>query len=219
MRNHNHLLGNVEGVDGIKTGYIRASGFNIVTSVKRDTRHIVAVVFGGRSAGARDARMRGLIEGNIARASTKRTAPPVAEGTAMAETKLPAKPPAPTRDPREDAVATSAVATSAGGPSLGSTEPIKPIEVKTVSVQAGVPHAAASSALPSDNRKLAPTPANAASVTTVATVKSEPPPQPPGAAPGPAFSACCRSTMSSPRAVPNWPPSGDKVPVSARTPS
>ena len=37
MRNHNHLLGSVKGVDGIKTGYIRASGFNIVTNVKRTT--------------------------------------------------------------------------------------------------------------------------------------------------------------------------------------
>ena len=50
--NHNRLLGRVEGVDGIKTGYIRASGFNLVTSVKRDSRHVVAVVLGGASAGA-----------------------------------------------------------------------------------------------------------------------------------------------------------------------
>ena len=62
MRNHNHLLGKVEGVDGIKTGYTRDSGFNLVTSVKRGARHIVAVVLGGRSAGSRDARMRDLID-------------------------------------------------------------------------------------------------------------------------------------------------------------
>ncbi len=61
MRNHNHLLGRVDGVDGIKTGYIHDSGFNIVTSVQRHHRHIVAVVFGGRSANARDASMRSLI--------------------------------------------------------------------------------------------------------------------------------------------------------------
>ena len=52
IRNHNKLLGRVEGVDGIKTGYIRASGFNLVTSVRRDDRHIVAVVMGGSSAGS-----------------------------------------------------------------------------------------------------------------------------------------------------------------------
>src|SRR4051794_28397141 len=71
MRNHNHLLGNVEGVDGIKTGFTRDSGFNLVTSVKRGPRFIVAVVLGGRSAGARDARMRELIAANIDGASTK----------------------------------------------------------------------------------------------------------------------------------------------------
>src|SRR6185312_4164561 len=57
LRNHNHLLGKVEGVDGIKTGYTRDSGFNLVTSVRRGPRHIVAVVMGGRSARSRDARM------------------------------------------------------------------------------------------------------------------------------------------------------------------
>ncbi len=60
-RNHNRLLGNVEGVDGIKTGYVRASGFNLVTSVRRNGRHIVAAVLGGPSSRIRDARMRELI--------------------------------------------------------------------------------------------------------------------------------------------------------------
>jgi D-alanyl-D-alanine carboxypeptidase len=77
--NHNHLLGRVEGVDGIKTGYISASGFNLVTSVHRGNRYLVAVVMGGSSAGSRDARMRELISDKIARASTKRTAPMIAE--------------------------------------------------------------------------------------------------------------------------------------------
>ena len=179
IRGHNRLLGSVDGVDGIKTGYVNASGFNIVTSVNRNKRHIVAAVFGGRTASARDARVRGLIESNIKLAAATRTASPVAEGTAMAETRMPAKPPAPQRDPRDDVAA----ATSSGGPSLGSTEPIKPIAVKTVSVQAG-PSTTALSALPADNRKLSATPASSASVTTVATIKSDMPPPPPGAAPG-----------------------------------
>ena len=79
ISNHNHLLGRVEGVDGIKTGYIGASGFNLVTSVHRGNRYLVAVVMGGSSAGSRDARMRELINDKIARASTKRTAPMIAE--------------------------------------------------------------------------------------------------------------------------------------------
>lgn len=60
--NHNKLLGRVEGVDGIKTGYIRASGFNLVTSVRRDGRHIVAVVMGGHTGASRDAHMKELVE-------------------------------------------------------------------------------------------------------------------------------------------------------------
>ena len=67
--NHNHLLGRIDGVDGIKTGYTRASGFNLLTSVHRDGRSLVAVVMGGRSAGARDRVMEGLIETHIAEAS------------------------------------------------------------------------------------------------------------------------------------------------------
>src|SRR5258708_12405536 len=43
IRNHNRLLGNVEGVDGIKTGYTRASGFNLVTSMRRANRTLVAL--------------------------------------------------------------------------------------------------------------------------------------------------------------------------------
>ena len=85
--NHNRLLGSVEGVDGIKTGYISASGFNIVTSVHRDNRYLVAVVFGGSSAGSRDERMRELIHDNIAQAAVQRTAPLVAEANPKFEAK------------------------------------------------------------------------------------------------------------------------------------
>ena len=85
--NHNHLLGRVEGVDGIKTGYISASGFNLVTSVHRGNRYVVAVVMGGSSAGSRDAKMRELISEKIAQASIKRTAPMVAEGFVPSEAK------------------------------------------------------------------------------------------------------------------------------------
>ena len=79
IRNHNNLLGNVKGVDGIKTGYTDASGYNLTSSVRRDEKHIVAVVMGGSSNGARDARMRQLIEAYISQASTERTAPVIVE--------------------------------------------------------------------------------------------------------------------------------------------
>jgi len=79
MHNHNALLGQVKGVDGIKTGYTEASGYNLVSSVRRDEKHIVAVVLGGTSNAARDARMRQLIEVNISLASTHRTVPVIVE--------------------------------------------------------------------------------------------------------------------------------------------
>lgn len=89
MRNHNNLLGNVKGVDGIKTGYTEASGYNLTSSVRRDDKHIVSVVLGGTSNGARDARMRQLIEEHIVRASTVRSAPIVAEVDGPAQQESP----------------------------------------------------------------------------------------------------------------------------------
>jgi D-alanyl-D-alanine carboxypeptidase len=62
-RNHNRLLGQVAGVDGIKTGYTRASGFNLATMAERDGRRIVVVVMGGETAASRDAQVAYLVEG------------------------------------------------------------------------------------------------------------------------------------------------------------
>lgn len=68
--NHNRLLGKIKGVDGIKTGYIRASGFNLVTSVNTDNRRVVAVVLGGSSGASRNERMAGLVRKYLPKAST-----------------------------------------------------------------------------------------------------------------------------------------------------
>src|SRR5207302_6868206 len=76
--NHNHLLDRVEGMDGIKTGYTRASGFNLLTSVKRNGHSIVAVVLGGPSARARDKIMADLIDDEIDGA-TVRTASSISD--------------------------------------------------------------------------------------------------------------------------------------------
>ncbi|UPK32297.1 D-alanyl-D-alanine carboxypeptidase [Bradyrhizobium sp. 186] len=79
IRNHNHLLGSVEGVDGIKTGYTRASGFNLVTSMRRGNRHLVGVVLGGRSGGSRDAIMRNLLAENLDKGASTRTVAAITE--------------------------------------------------------------------------------------------------------------------------------------------
>ena len=62
LRNHNKLLFGYKGTDGIKTGYTRASGFNLTASVRRDNKHLVAVVLGGRTGAQRDAAMRALLD-------------------------------------------------------------------------------------------------------------------------------------------------------------
>lgn len=69
MGNHNRLLGQVEGMDGIKTGYTNASGFNLLSSVKRGNRRIISVVLGGKSAAGRDRIMANLIEEHLDSAS------------------------------------------------------------------------------------------------------------------------------------------------------
>jgi D-alanyl-D-alanine carboxypeptidase len=151
IRNHNKLLGRVEGVDGIKTGYTHASGFNLVTSVRRGKRHLVGVVLGGRSANSRDARMRDLIEEHIADASESRTqvatapvAAPIATARNEELTEQPARQrmaqataPAPTsvNDRFIDAAPTAAI--PAARPAPGSDAPIKPVRVKTISVKSG----------------------------------------------------------------------------------
>jgi D-alanyl-D-alanine carboxypeptidase len=115
--NHNRLLDRVAGVDGIKTGYTHASGYNLVTNVKRDERHIVAVVLGGRTGGARDELMRDLIAANIRHASSgPRTAPRFAE--------------APARGGRAETTAGIQIPR----PAPGSLDPIRPMPVRMVAV-------------------------------------------------------------------------------------
>jgi D-alanyl-D-alanine carboxypeptidase len=185
IRNHNHLLGEVEGVDGIKTGYTRASGFNLVTSMRRGNRHLVGVVMGGRSGGSRDAIMRNLLSANLEKASSTRTAVAISERNAadtnadVADADAPSKPmqlvqvqgaaqepPPPTRAATAASRISSAIAAAtAAVPSAqarsdsaktepapltsgviqtspmavmpGSSEPMKPVRVKTVQVKAG----------------------------------------------------------------------------------
>jgi D-alanyl-D-alanine carboxypeptidase len=187
IRNHNHLIGSVEGVDGIKTGYTRASGFNLVTSMHRGNRFLVGAVMGGRSGGSRDAIMRNLLAENLDKAATKRTVAAITERNSsdanadVAEAEAESRPtqtvqdqgavqavapssPEPAAAPSVRSAATVsrsifAAATAAVPPPQtraepapltngviqthqiaaipGSTEPMKPVKVKTVQVKAG----------------------------------------------------------------------------------
>ena len=66
-KNHNKLLGKYQGIDGIKTGYTRASGFNLVTSVRKDGHHVIGVVFGGKTGKIRDRHMEQLLDKGFAK--------------------------------------------------------------------------------------------------------------------------------------------------------
>jgi D-alanyl-D-alanine carboxypeptidase len=66
---HNRMFGRIKGVDGIKTGYTRASGFNLVTSVEDNGRRVIAVVMGGKSGRSRDDHMAALLRDYMPKAS------------------------------------------------------------------------------------------------------------------------------------------------------
>jgi D-alanyl-D-alanine carboxypeptidase len=111
INGHNRLLGSVRGVDGIKTGYTRASGYNLVTSAQADGRSVVGVVIGGRSGAARDQQMRKLIATYMPQASRR------GNGELIAQTKA-----APTLT--AEVASTAATASVAGGLDLPENGPV-----------------------------------------------------------------------------------------------
>jgi D-alanyl-D-alanine carboxypeptidase len=154
INGHNRLLGRIKGVDGIKTGYTRASGFNLVSSVSDGNRRLVAVVMGGTSGRSRDNQMAALINAYMPRASTRGGGALVAKAggdnpiKALAKVLLP-KHDAPTPDDKpvveDDAVAsnddpTSADEQSADEQTVAAVEEPAPVvktrKVKTVIVTA-----------------------------------------------------------------------------------
>ncbi|MGE3292173.1 MAG: D-alanyl-D-alanine carboxypeptidase [Geminicoccaceae bacterium] len=115
--NHNRLLGVYPGMDGLKTGYTRASGFNLAASAVRDGRRLVAVVIGGRTAGARDATMVELLDRGFDRARRR--------DPALVASAEPAPPPVPRPQPsgREIVVASLDTTASDAIVAVPSTRP------------------------------------------------------------------------------------------------
>src|SRR6266849_8406995 len=88
LRSHNHLLEWYPGLDGIKTGYVNASGFNLAASAVRDGHRLIGVIMGGRSARGRDGQMASLLDQGFAvlasgRPLQQQTAPLVAAASAQ----------------------------------------------------------------------------------------------------------------------------------------
>ncbi len=121
--NHNRLLGRVEGVDGIKTGYTRASGFNLMTNAKTSDRHVVGVVLGGRTAAVRDNAMVSLIEDGLERAYAGTRQTPVFAEKATSRRTTVAK--ANINSIQDDEVDTTASTTPAPLPPSAASVPVR----------------------------------------------------------------------------------------------
>ncbi len=142
ITNHNHLLGSVDGVDGIKTGYTRSSGFNLVTSMHRGNRFLVGVVMGGRSGGSRDAIMRGLLAENLSKAATTRTAAAITErngGDAPIEVAEAAPQPKPAPAPAPAVQQEAAVSADTWTPPAMRTPPAAKVTAALAEATAAVP--------------------------------------------------------------------------------
>jgi D-alanyl-D-alanine carboxypeptidase len=169
IRGHNHLLGSVEGVDGIKTGFTRASGFNLLTSVHRDGHFLVAVVMGGHSSFERDAHMRDLIGEHMKEAAVRRTAPMIAESGESQQVAFnrapmvsapvvtapvahadptPTATVAPTANARVASAANAAAGANDMRPSVGSNDPMRPLLVRTVTFRTTPMQTAAMAPMP-----------------------------------------------------------------------
>lgn len=68
-RNHNRLLESYKGMDGLKTGYVNASGFNLVASAVQKNHRLIGVVFGGRSTATRNAHMVNILDSGFEKIS------------------------------------------------------------------------------------------------------------------------------------------------------
>nr|WP_210325014.1 D-alanyl-D-alanine carboxypeptidase [Mesorhizobium silamurunense] len=145
INGHNRLLGRIKGVDGIKTGYTRASGYNLVSSVADGDRRLVAVVMGGTSGRSRDNQMATLINTYLPRASTRGGGDLIAKAggdnpiKALAKVFLP-KHDAPTPDEKPAVDDTEVASADDSVPVADETKPVIQVrKVKTVAVAAMAP--------------------------------------------------------------------------------
>jgi D-alanyl-D-alanine carboxypeptidase len=75
-RNHNTLLFRYRGLEGMKTGYIRAAGFNLVAAARRGRKHVLVAYFGGKTSAQRNAAVRAHLDSAFAKASESKTRRP-----------------------------------------------------------------------------------------------------------------------------------------------
>lgn len=144
-RNHNRLMETYKGMDGMKTGYIVASGFNLVGSAVRGDRRVIGVVFGGRTTQTRNAHMAELLDNGFAKLGDVRivrneiqqqnlnaSAKPILDNS---RPPLVAPPPVPQRKPENQAQQIAALGTSSLPPGVLNPGALNPSNTKPPAVQ------------------------------------------------------------------------------------
>ncbi|NQW10683.1 MAG: D-alanyl-D-alanine carboxypeptidase [Alphaproteobacteria bacterium] len=121
--NHNKLLGRYRGTDGIKTGYIRASGFNLVASVERNGHRLIGVVFGGKKGVTRDRQMRNILDRGFKQVAEIRVAS--------------ATPPLPVPRPQDQDTATDKPAALLVATAVAHVLPAPPLPTPAPEMEAG----------------------------------------------------------------------------------
>jgi D-alanyl-D-alanine carboxypeptidase len=131
--NHNRMLGWYNGAEGLKTGYVNASGYNIILTAKRDERRLIGVMMGGDSAQARDNAIAALMDGafngtsSLVASNDKLAPAPKTNGTNVVPVMVASNTPAWTpinKDPIGTRIAAIAPAAPAASPAHGNSVPL-----------------------------------------------------------------------------------------------
>lgn len=129
---HNRLLKSYPGADGLKTGFIRASGFNVATSAVRDGRRLLTVVMGGFTAASRDAHTAALLDRGFLRASLADGRGWLASADISGGRLMPGEPQAPGQ-PVDGRGRQASLGTSSPG---AASSAVAPVEAPTAAVEA-----------------------------------------------------------------------------------
>jgi D-alanyl-D-alanine carboxypeptidase len=135
VKSHNHLLDWYQGADGIKTGYVNASGFNLAASAVRDGRRLIGVIMGGRSWHSRDQQMASLLDQGFAVLAAGRPVQPASTALVAAAAPPAAAPAPPPAAPAPPAAAVMAAAPAP--PAAVAAPPAAPAETAAAQQKSG----------------------------------------------------------------------------------
>lgn len=116
--NHNHLMKTYPGMDGLKTGYIHASGYNLAASAVQNDRRLIGVVFGGRTSKTRNAHMKDILDAGFSRAATPQVAALLRQRAAAGVANRPIATSVSRTETASDRVSAQVIAANAAAPSF-----------------------------------------------------------------------------------------------------